>query len=229
MAATNIVLVHGAWGDGGHWRKVIPLLTAKGYRVTAVQNALNGFDDDVQNTLGTIEDQDGPVLLVGHSYGGAVISAAGNNPKVVGLVYVAAYSPEKGESCAELTGHTGAEAPDGLFQIDSRGRLRLNAGMFHTVFCQDLADDEAQAMNASQNPTSPDCLQAALQETPAWQTKPTWIEISTSDNTIPRDIQEWMASRIDAREILRIDTSHAAMATKPNDVAELIDRAAQAS
>jgi pimeloyl-ACP methyl ester carboxylesterase len=97
------------------------------------------------------------------------------------------------------------------------------------MFRQDLADEEAQAMNAAQNPTSLDCLHAALQETPTWQTKPTWIAISTSDNTIPRNIKEWMGARIDAEEFLRIDTSHAAMSSQPNVVAELIDRAAQAS
>ena len=149
MATKNvtIVLVHGAWGDGSHWRHIIPALYKEGYTVRSVQNPLTSLEDDIQKTKDLIDAQEGDVLLVGHSYGGAVISGAGHHDKVVGLVFIAAFAPDKGESLGGIFARR--EPPSGAASIypDSKGFLWIKYDEFHKSFCGDLADDDALVMS----------------------------------------------------------------------------------
>lgn len=228
MAATpikNIVLVHGAWGDGSHWRYVIPALVNKGFTVTAVQNPLESFDGDIAKTETVLAAQDGPTLLVGHSYGGAVITAAGRHDKVAGLVYVAAYAPDTGESALELTAK-GGPLPDGLFVPDAQGFLLLNRGMFAGAFCQDAKADDAAVLNAAQKPTHPACLQGKLAGEPAWKTKPSWYALSSEDHTVVPDLQTFMSGRMKAK-VTAVKAGHASMVTKPDEITALILAAAK--
>lgn len=228
MAIKDVVLVHGAWGDGSHWRKVIPLLHARGYRTTAVQNPLSSIDDDVRRTTAAIGTHENPVLLVGHSYGGVVISGAGRDSKVAGLVYVAAFAPEEGESAFDLVSRGGGAVPENLFLPDADEYLWLNREMFHDAFCADLDAEEALLMAATQKPIAPACLQTAFQGAPAWKTKPSWYQVSQEDRSIPPDNERYMAERIKPRKTIELAAAHASMASQPEEIAALIDEAAQA-
>jgi pimeloyl-ACP methyl ester carboxylesterase len=217
----NIVLVHGAWGDAQHWRGVIPLLHREGHQVRAVENPLTALADDVNRTRSMVESLDGPTLLVGHSYGGAVITNAGSGPKVAGLVYVAAFGPDEGETLASLGERN--EAPPGLANIvpDAEGFLWIAHDKFHESFCQDLDETESLILATTQKPFA-----APIFETPsgaaAWKTKPCWYQVSTQDRMISPDGQRFMAQRMDARDVLEVDAGHASMASQPKEVAGLI-------
>jgi pimeloyl-ACP methyl ester carboxylesterase len=220
----NIVLVHGAWADGSSWSKVVPILEAKGFHVVCVQNPLTSLADDVAATNRTIDALDGPVLLVGHSYGGAVITEAGNNPKVAGLVYVAAFAPDAGESSGSLAkpyGPTpgGAEIrpiEDGFLVITPKGILE--------DFAQDLPLAEKTDLIATQGATQGAVLGATI-TTAAWHTKPSWFVIASNDRMISPEQERVTAKRMNATT-LTVATSHVAMLAKPKEVADFIAGAA---
>ncbi|MBN8944384.1 MAG: alpha/beta hydrolase [Rhizobiales bacterium] len=223
----NIVLVHGAWGDGSHWRHVILPLHAKGYRVTAVQNPLTSLADDVDRTSRLAAAQDGPTLLVGHSYGGAVISGAGHDANVVGLVYVAAFAPDEGDSLGSIFARR--EPPAGAANIrpDKDGFLWIAPDRFRDSFCQDLDENEAWVMALSQKPIAGRCFEDKAGP-PAWKSKPSWYQVSTEDRMIPPETEAWMASRMGARKTMSLNASHASLASHPGEIVGLIEEAASA-
>lgn len=220
----NILLVHGAWGDGSHWRGVIPLLHAKGYKVTAVQNPLTSLADDVERTRKLAEAQDGPTLLVGHSYGGAVITGAGHAANVVGLVYVAAFAPDEGDSLGALLGRE--PSPGGAaIRPDKEGFLWIAQDQFHANFCADVDETEALVMAVTQKPIAGRCFEDKSGPA-AWKTKPSWYQASSGDRMIPPGTQAWMAGRLGTRKTITLDASHASLASHPADIASLIEEAA---
>jgi pimeloyl-ACP methyl ester carboxylesterase len=225
MAVKNVVLVHGAWGDASHWRHVIPILAAQGLNVTAVQIPLTSLADDIHRTTTLLEAQDGATLLVGHSYGGAVISGAGHTANVAGLVYIAAFAPDVGENLGGLLSRGGNSIPDGLLKPDADGFLWLDFDGFTAGFAQDLGAAEASVLARTQKPIAGRCFEDAA-GAPAWRVKPSWYQVSSQDHMIPPDTQAWMASRLSPREALELDAGHASLASQPEAVAALIIRAA---
>lgn len=223
----TIILVHGAWGDGSHWRHVIENLHSEGYTVRSVQNPLTSLDDDIQKTKDLIDMQEGKVLLVGHSYGGAVISGAGNHDKVAGLVYIAAFAPDKGESLGSIFGWR--EQPAGGTNIvpDSKGFLWIKYDKFHESFAQDLNPEDSIVMSLSQKPIHGSIFAAEAEE-PAWKTKPSWYQVSDNDRMIPPATEKEMAERMNPRKIIHLDASHASLATHPKEITALIKEAAEA-
>jgi pimeloyl-ACP methyl ester carboxylesterase len=228
MGKLSIVLVHGAFGDGSHWQHIIPGLYQAGHRVMAAQNPLTSLADDVANTRKLAEWMGGPTLLVGHSYGGAVITGAGHAANVVGLVYIAAFAPGEGESLSSILARTvpppGVAGLSPAFDDDF---LWHSQDTFHDSFCQDLDDTESLVMATTQRPTARRCLDDHTGE-PVWKTKPSWYQVSAQDRMIPPETERWMANRIHARQTIELDTSHASMATRPAEVLELITNAADA-
>lgn len=221
----NIVLVHGFWGGAAHWSKVILGLAKKGYQsVYAVENPLTSLADDVLRTRKMIAQQKGPVLLVGHSYGGAVITEAGDQPNVVGLVYIAAFAPDTGESPGGITALNPPAAIANLAP-DSDGYLWIKRDKFHESFGQDLTADEALVMSATQKAPVASTFGDKI-TTPAWKTKPSWYQISNQDRMISPDNQRWMAERLGTRKTITLEASHASLASMPNEVVALIDEAA---
>ncbi len=221
----NVVLVHGAWADGSCWSKIIPLLEAKGLHVVAVQNPLTSLADDVAAVKRAIALQEGPVLLVGHSYGGAVITEAGNDPKVVGLVYVAAFAPAEGESAAS-TGH--AYPPTPLLselRPDAEGFLTITPKGVAEDFAQDLTPGEIRLVTATQGPISGGAAFGGKITQAAWKYKPTWFVIASNDRAIPPDLEKAEAAEMKATSIT-LASSHLPMLSHPNEVAALIEQAA---
>lgn len=222
----TVVLVHGFWGGAAHWAKVIVELNRRGYEsVFAVENPLTSLADDAERTQKMVKQVDGPVLLVGHSYGGAVITEAGDLPNVVGLVYVAAFAPDAGESPGQIS----EEHPPAAFENiapDSDGYLWVKQDKFGESFCQDLPADEALVMAVTQKAplgsTFGDNVTA-----PAWKTKPTWYQVSTQDRMIDPDNERRMAKRMNPRKTIELDASHASLASQPGPIADLIDDAVQ--
>ena len=216
---TTIILVHGGWADGSSWGKVITILKNAGNRVIAVQLPLHNSADDIATVKRAIELAGGPVLLVGHSYGGFVITnAAYNNPNVTGLVYVAAFAPDEGESLGTFV--TPAMLPPGILILDSAGLSYLNPDMFHDAFAQDVNMTEADIMAIAQKPFN----QSIFTEPsgpPAWKQLKTWYQVSDSDHMIPPDTQRMFAQRMNATTI-SIDTSHASYVAHPDEIAQLI-------
>ena len=220
----NIVFVHGAWADGSSWSKVIPLLQAKGLHVVAVQNPLTSLADDVAATKRAIALQDGPVILVGHSYGGAVITEAGNDPKVVGLVFVAAFAPGDGESVASISKPYPAAPLGGELRPDAQGFLSVTPKGIAEDFAQDLPEKEKQILAATQGPTNGACFGATI-TTAAWKTKPSWFVIGGNDRAIPPELEKAEATMMKAASIT-VTSSHVAMLSHPKEVAELVEQAA---
>ncbi|NWL76673.1 alpha/beta hydrolase [Pseudomonas taiwanensis] len=220
----NILLVHGAWGDASHWRELIPLLLDAGYPVRAVQNPLTSLADDVARTRKLAESLGGPTLLVGHSYGGAVISGAGHAANVVGLVFVAAFAPDEGDSLGGIFAR--AEPPQGAGGIrpDPEGFLWLAGDSFHANFCADLPERDAQVMAVTQKPIAARCFEDKA-GAPAWRDKPSWYQVSSGDHMIPPATQAWMAERIQARKTITLDASHASLASRPREIFALIEEA----
>lgn len=220
----NIVLVHGAWADGSSWSKVLPILQAKGLHAVAVQNPLNSIADDVASTNRLINMQDGPVLLVGHSYGGAVITEAGNNPKVAGLVYVAAFAPEEGETLGGLAAQYPTPPAYAEFRQIADGYLMLTEKGVRENFAQDLTPDEQGLVYSVQGAT-----QGAILATPitkaAWHSKPSWFVIASNDRTIAPEQEINTAKRMGATT-LTLPTSHVPMLSQPERVAEFVIEAA---
>jgi len=220
----NVVLVHGAWADGSSYAKIIPLLEAKGLHVTAVQNPLSSFDDDVAATKRILVAQDGPVILVGHSYGGAVITEAGNDPKVVGLVYISAFGPDTGETLA-TTGKDFAPTPVAAeVRQGEGGYLFLTEKGVKEDFCQDLSETEKSVLFAAQGPTSASVFAAPITHA-AWRDKPSWFVVASNDRVINPDYERFAAKRMGAKTI-NLPSSHVAMLSKPKEVADLIIAAA---
>ncbi|WP_446902939.1 alpha/beta hydrolase [Burkholderia sp. YIM B11467] len=225
MSKPAIVLVHGFWGGAAHWAKVIVELARKGHvSLHAVEMPLTSLADDAERTRKMVRQVDGPVLLVGHSYGGAVISEAGNLPNVAGLVFIAAFAPDAGESPGAITQeHLPVAAPN--LAPDSDGFLWLKPDKFHESFCQDLSSDEALVMAVTQKAPLASTF-ADTVSTPAWRAKPSWYQISSEDRMIAPENQERMSARMNARKVITLDASHASLASKPVAVAALIDEAA---
>lgn len=220
----HIVLVHGFWGGAAHWAKVIVELNRRGYdSVHAVENPLTSLADDADRTRQMVRQVDGPVLLVGHSYGGAVITEAGDLPNVVGLVYVAAFAPEAGETLAEI-GAWHAAAAVGNVAPDSDGHVWIKPAKFRESFCQDLPTDEALVMAVTQKAPIGSTFANAASE-PAWRHKPTWYQVSTNDRMIHPDTERRMAARMNPRRTIELDASHASLASQPNAIVDLIDDA----
>ncbi|HFE8411362.1 TPA: alpha/beta hydrolase [Acinetobacter baumannii] len=220
----TIILVHGFWGGAAHWSKVIIELSHRGFTsLQAVELPLTSLADDVERTKKMIAQVDGDVILVGHSYGGAVITEAGNLPNVVGLVYIAAFAPDTNESPGEITQkHLPVAAPN--LSPDSDGYLWLKADKFHERFCQDLTEDEGLVMGVTQKAPLASTFGDTI-TSPAWKTKPSWYQISTQDRMISPENQEFMSSRLKAKNVISLDASHASLASKPVEVADLIDEA----
>jgi pimeloyl-ACP methyl ester carboxylesterase len=222
----NIVLVHGAWADGSSWSKVIPILTGAGHRVIAVQLPLHSVADDVATVQRAIGLVGGPTILVGHSYGGFVITNAGsNNQNVTGLVYVAAFAPDEGQSISNFVDP--AALPPGFFIFDSGGFGYINPEMFHEAFVQDVNSTEAEIMAIAQKPAHQSLL-AEPSGPPAWKQLPTWYQVSESDHIIPPDAQRQFAQQMNATTI-SVNASHASLVSHPDEIAQLILDAAGGS
>jgi pimeloyl-ACP methyl ester carboxylesterase len=218
----NIVLVHGAFADGSSWNKVIRRLQAKDYNVTAVQQPLTSLEEDVALTRHVLSMQKGPTLLVGHSYGGVIITLAGNEPNVMGLVYVAAYAPDSGESIAELKSRFPPAAGAAHVQTDDQGYLWMDREAFPEFFAGDVDPEEARVMAAIQMPWK---VSGTRISNPAWRTHPSWYQISEQDKMINPELQHFMSQRMGARTI-SLDASHASAVSHPDEIAQLIADAA---
>jgi pimeloyl-ACP methyl ester carboxylesterase len=222
---TTVVLVHGAFADGSSWSKVIPLLQARGLDVVAVQNPLTSLADDVAAANRAMESAQGPVVLVGHSWGGAVISQAGGNEKVRALVYVAAFALDKGESVNDLMKVAPPPPWAGALRKDSAGFLTLPQDTVAMDFAQDLKPAEIQLLTATQGPWAQRCLGDAL-SVGAWHDKPSWYVLAENDRMIDASAQAAMSARINAR-VTRVKSSHVPMLSHPAEVAAVIVAAAQ--
>ena len=221
----DIVLVHGGFVDGSGWEGVYRNLKQDGYNVSIVQNPTLSLADDVAVTKRTLASQDGPAILVGHSYGGAVITEAGNDPKVVGLVYITAFAPDKGESVATLIKDPppGAAVPPILPPQD--GYLFLDRAKFRASFAADVGAEKAAFMADSQVPWGVEALSGKIIE-PAWKAKPSWYLIATDDKMIPPDAQRSMSKRAGST-VVEAKGSHAIYVSQPEVVASLIEQAAK--
>ncbi len=220
----NIVLVHGAWADGSCWSKVIALLQAKGFHVVAVQNPLTSLADDVAATKRVIALQDGPVILVGHSYAGVVITEAGNDPKVAGLVYVAAFAPAEGESINSVTKPYPPAPLGSELRPDAQGFLTATRKGIAEDMAQDLPYIEQQILTATQGQTAAAVFGATVTKA-AWKSKPSWAVIAGNDRAIPPEIEKEEAARIKATSVI-LPSNHLAMISHPREVAEVIEHAA---
>jgi pimeloyl-ACP methyl ester carboxylesterase len=225
----SVVLVHGFWGGAAHWAKVIVELNRRGYdSLHAVENPLTSLYDDAERTQKMLKQVDGPVLLVGHSYGGAVITQAGDLPNVAGLVYVAAFAPDAGESLGQISEwNVPAAAAAGNIAPDSDGYVWIKQDKFRESFCQDLPADEALVMAVTQKAPVGSTFGNAVSD-PAWKKKPVWYQVSASDRMIHPDTERRMAERMNPRSTIELDASHASLASQPSAIVDLIDQAATA-
>ncbi len=223
----NILLVHGAWADGSCWNKIIPQLRSAGYIVVAAQENLGTLEDDAETVRRAAEALDGPVLLVGHSYGGAVITEAAHLcPNAVGLLYLAGFGIDKGESLAILAS-SGPVAPPGAaaFRPDKYGFLWIDREMFADNFCQDVDKTEAAIMAATQRPLSVACFEAKITDA-GWKKLPTWYVVSLNDRMVPPEAEQFLAQRMNAKTI-SLPASHVAMVSHPKEVSDFILGAAK--
>ena len=220
----NVVLVHGGFVDGSGWQGVYDVLTKDGYNVSIVQNPTISLADDVAATKRTLAAQNGPAILVGHSYGGVVITEAGNDPKVAGLVYIAAFAPDTGESVSALIKNPPPGAPVPPILPPQDGYLSLDRTQFPASFAADVNADAAAFMADSQVPWGLDALNGAVSN-PAWKTKPSWYLVSTDDRMIPPEAQRAMSKRAGAT-VIEVKGSHAVYVSQPKAVATLIAKAA---
>ena len=223
VKARNVVLVHGAYADGSSWSKVIPLLQKAGLHVTSVQNPLTSFADDVAATKRALALQDGPTVLVGHSYAGMVVSETGVDPKVSALVYLAARAPDAGEDYPALAAKFPAPpASKGL--VHNGGFAQLSEDAFVHDFAGDLSHKDALALYAVQGPIS-DTLFTAKTTQAAWKTKPSWYAVSKNDRTTNPDLERFLAKRMNATTV-ELNSSHVSLISHPREVANLILAAA---
>ena len=224
VAAATIVLVHGGFVDGSGWEDVYKSLKKDGYSVSIVQNPTSSLADDVAATKRIVQAQNGPVILVGHSYGGVVITEAGNDPKVTGLVYIAAFAPDKGESVAALIKNPVPGAPVPPILPPQDGYLLLDKAKFAASFAADVSQEKAEFMANSQVPWGLEALNGTISE-PAWKTKPSWYLVATDDKMIPPPAQQFMSKRAGST-VVEVKGSHAVYVSKPEEVAALIRKAA---
>jgi len=221
----NIVLVHGGFVDGSGWQRVYNTLKKQGYTVTIVQNPTISLADDVAVTKRAIDAQEGPVILVGHSYGGAVITEAGNDPKVAGLVYIAAFAPDKGESVGSLIKGFPSGGPQPPILPPQDGFLFLDKAKFPASFAGDVSPEEAAFMADSQVPWGLGAISGTISEA-AWRTKPSWYLVTTQDKMIPPDAQRGMSKRA-GTTVVEVEGSHAVYVSQPQVVAHIIETAAK--
>ena len=222
----NIVLVHGAWADGSGWKGVYDILVKNGYNVSMVQEPETSFKDDVAATKRVLAQQDGPCILVAHSYGGAVITEAGTDPSVAGLVYVAAHMPDAGENEAD----DGKRFPSDLsksaaIKKTADGFTYLDPAQFHEYFAADLSAEQAAFMARSQVLNFADNFKAVI-TTAAWKSKPSWMLVAGADRTINPELERWYATRANSHKVEVAGASHAVYASRPKEVAALIEEAA---
>lgn len=220
-----IVLVHGGFVDGSGWEDVYRILKEDGYRVSIVQNPTTSLADDVAATKRVIAEQNGPVILVGHSYGGVVITEAGNDPSVTGLVYITAFAPGRGESVASLIKDPPPGAPVPPILPPQEGFLMLDKAQFAASFAADVAPEKAEFMANSQVPWGVVALNGAVTQ-PAWESKPSWYLVATDDRMIPPPAQRAMSKRAGS-SVVEVKGSHAVYVSQPQAVADLIKKAAK--
>jgi pimeloyl-ACP methyl ester carboxylesterase len=221
----NVVLVHGGFVDGSGWEGVYKALKQQGYTVAVVQNPTISLADDVAVTKRVIAAQDGPVILVGHSYGGAVITEAGNDPRVIALVYIAAFAPDKGESVSTLIKDPPPGAPVPPILPPQDGFLLLDRAKFPSSFAADVNPESAAFMADAQVPWGVEALSGTISEA-AWRSKPSWYLIATDDRMIPPDAQRAMSKRAGAT-VVEVKGSHAVYVSQPQAVASIIETAAK--
>jgi pimeloyl-ACP methyl ester carboxylesterase len=225
MSMKNVVLVHGGFVDGAGWEGVYKILKKDGYKVSIVQNPTISLEDDVAATKRVLATQDAPAILVGHSYGGAVITEAGNHPKVAGLVYITAFAPDKGESVATLIKDPPPGAPVPPIMPPQDGYLFLDKTKFAASFAADVEAEKAAFMADSQVPWGVEALSGTISE-PAWKAKPSWYLVVTEDRMIPPVAQRAMAQRAGS-VVVEVSGSHAIYVSQPGAVAALIEQAAK--
>ncbi len=224
----NIVLVHGAWADGSGWKGVYDILVKDGYNVSIVQEPETSFKDDVAATKRALALQDGPCILVAHSYGGAVITEAGTDPSVVGLVYIAAHMPDAGEKESEDGKRFPSDlAKSGAIKKTPDGFTYIDPAQFHELFAADLPGDQAAFMARSQVLNFADNFSATI-TTAAWRTKPNWMLVAGSDRTISPDLERWYAKRAKSHTVEVAGASHSVYVSHPKEVADVIESAARA-
>ena len=223
----NVVLVHGAWADGSGWKGVYDILVKDGFNVSIVQEPETSFQDDVNAVRRIVSMQDGPSILVGHSYGGAVITEAGNDSSVVGLVYVAAHMPDAGEKESDDGKRFPSDlAKSGAIRKTPDGFTYLDPAQYHQLFAADVPDDQAAFMARSQVLNRADNFSATI-TTAAWRTRPSWMLVAGSDRTINPDLERWYAKRAMSHTVEVSGASHAVYVSHPNEVAHVIESAAR--
>jgi len=218
----NVVLVHGAFADGSGWEGVAKILEKDGYTVSVAQPPETSYADDQKYTKAAIDAMGGPVVLVGHSYGGAIISEAGNDPNVAALVYIAAFALDEGDSCASI--EQALPQASKAFKSDSNGNWWIDEAHFAADFAADIPAAESQYMAISQVPISTDAFTHKV-TSPAWKTKPTWYMVATADRSINPDQERMMAKRANAKTV-EVNASHVAYMSHPKETAKLIEEAA---
>ena len=224
----NIVLVHGAWADGSGWKGVYEILVNDGFNVSIVQEPETSFKEDVAATKRMLTLQDGPCILVAHSYGGAVITEAGTDPSVLGLVYIAAHMPDSGEKESEDGKRFPSDlAKSGAIKNTADGFTYIEQAQFHELFAADLPADQAAFMARSQVLNFADNFSATI-TTAAWRTKPSWMIVSGSDRTINPDLERWYAKRAGSHTVEVAGASHCVYVSHPKQVADVIESAARA-
>jgi pimeloyl-ACP methyl ester carboxylesterase len=223
----NVVLVHGGFVDGSGWQGVYDLLTADGHRVSVVQNPTLSLEGDATATRLILDRQEGPTILVGHSYGGAVISEAGTHERVAALVYISAFAPDAGESVNTLIAGFPASGPQPPILPPVEGFLFLDRDKFHDSFAADLPAQQAMFLADAQVPWGVGALSGNVSE-PAWRTKPSWYLLTTEDRMIPPDAQRTMSGRIGAT-VVEVDASHSVYVSQPAAVVDLVKQAATAT
>lgn len=226
-AVKNIVLVHGAFADGSGWEDVYKILVRKGYNVVVTQHDLSSLDGDVATVNRALEKLDGPAILVGHSYGGVIITEAGNSPKVAGLVYVAAYQPDAGETLLQLSQWAPAAPENGIMPPDDKGFLYYSKEKFHAGFCADLPAEKAAFMYVSQGAFGVKSVTTPIKQA-AWKTKPSWGIVATEDKSINPDIERKEYQRAGSK-VTEIKGSHVVFMSQPKAVADVIEAAAKGS
>jgi pimeloyl-ACP methyl ester carboxylesterase len=220
----NIVLVHGAFADGSGWEGVYKILKKRGYHVSIVGNPNTSLTNDADATKLVLARQNGPVILVGHSYGGAIITDAGNAANVAGLVYVSAFAPDANETLLSLL-QSGPPAPNSGILPPVDGYIWYDMAKYHSGFCADLSEEQAAFMADSQIPVSASVFGATVAKA-AWKTKPSWYIVATEDQTIPPDAERFMAKRAGAK-VSEIKGSHVVFISHPKEVADVIEAAAK--
>ncbi|AJJ63173.1 alpha/beta fold hydrolase [Yersinia aldovae] len=220
----NILLVHGAWADGSQWRHIIPDLHAQGHRVIAIQNPLTSLAYDVERAIKITAALYGPTLLVGHSYGGMVITQVGHLQNVVGMVYLSAFAPDAGESLSSTFALRKPPIGAASIRPDDNGFLWIDTDKYHENMCHDIDKNEALVMALTQKPLAARVFTDKSAQ-PAWRIKPCWYQISTEDRMLPVETQRELAERIQAQKVVELPSSHLALVSHPQQVLALIDDA----